>query len=384
MLEKEKEEQNLILRHNFQLFLLSQDDASEYPNIEKKTARMVLISFIKQQKIRLKYSKQEESGVNLDCFRLEQLDYFKGIECRAVVRMEANEYVGIFSMDESVQDEAYAMKKVLNILQPAVELQEPVNFTYFVSEPTYNVLNLPIVYHTIRKLQDYVYSFTDKTIFSQKEWQHTVDETIVFDQYREVFREQLEEEDLDSAKDSLFQIFEVTKKHCNIWEYTEEMRTLLHYIADFAERKKIDSDIEERSYSFEDTEETEEMLCTYLNRVFEALNQQKEQQYTRYIQQAIEFIQKNYAQNIAIPDIAEAVNISEGHLRKCFKQETNMKVIDYLTDYRLEKAKKYIEKGEHHLDTVWKKTGFTSAQYFSYVFKKREGMSPRDYMKKKI
>ncbi|MEI3412064.1 MAG: helix-turn-helix transcriptional regulator [Blautia sp.] len=83
------------------------------------------------------------------------------------------------------------------------------------------------------------------------------------------------------------------------------------------------------------------------------------------------------------PDIAEAVGISEGHLRRLFKQELNIKVVDYLMEFRLESAKLLMKNTDENLTEIWSKTGFTSAQYFSYVFKKRkEGMLPKECLKK--
>lgn len=95
----------------------------------------------------------------------------------------------------------------------------------------------------------------------------------------------------------------------------------------------------------------------------------------------LEYIHKNFEKNISVQDIANAANISEGHLRKCFKNELNITVVDYLTNYRIRRAKKMMKSGEYKISEIYEKVGFTSSQYFSYVFKKIEGVTPSEFLK---
>ncbi|MEI3412068.1 MAG: helix-turn-helix domain-containing protein [Blautia sp.] len=62
----------------------------------------------------------------------------------------------------------------------------------------------------------------------------------------------------------------------------------------------------------------------------------------------------------------------------------NIKVVDYLMEFRLESAKLLMKNTDENLTEIWSKTGFTSAQYFSYVFKrKRRNASERIFEKDK-
>ena len=58
-----------------------------------------------------------------------------------------------------------------------------------------------------------------------------------------------------------------------------------------------------------------------------------------------------------------------------------MSVIDYLTEYRVQRAKVLLRDHTKNASVIWQETGFSSPQYFSYVFKRKEGMSPREYQK---
>ena len=114
----------------------------------------------------------------------------------------------------------------------------------------------------------------------------------------------------------------------------------------------------------------------------EELQKRRVKQYSRYVILTQEYIRNFYDQDISIADIAQSVGISEGHLRRCFKNEMNMKLVNYLMNYRIECAKRMMKNSKENIDEIWKKTGFTSGQYFSYAFKKKEGITPREYMRK--
>lgn len=95
---------------------------------------------------------------------------------------------------------------------------------------------------------------------------------------------------------------------------------------------------------------------------------------------AVGYIREHYTENISVWDIACAVQLSEGHLRKLFRGEVGATIVDYLSDYRIEQAKKLLETGEYRVVDVYRMVGFTSSQYFSNVFKKRVGVSPNVYI----
>jgi two-component system response regulator YesN len=53
---------------------------------------------------------------------------------------------------------------------------------------------------------------------------------------------------------------------------------------------------------------------------------------------------------------------------------------DYISDYRLSKAKELIDNGHDYVLDIANQVGFSNANYFSKCFKKRFGMSPRGYI----
>lgn len=95
--------------------------------------------------------------------------------------------------------------------------------------------------------------------------------------------------------------------------------------------------------------------------------------------QAVRLIEQKYDQDLSVECIAEALGISGVYLIKIFKQDTEKTITEYLTEYRMEMAKKLILEKRWKIYDLAQRVGYHSAQYFSTVFKKYAGMTPQEY-----
>ena len=94
------------------------------------------------------------------------------------------------------------------------------------------------------------------------------------------------------------------------------------------------------------------------------------------------YIEENYADsNLAISDISEKLCVNQTYLRKMFKSEMNMTLTEYITQYRMQKAKHLLSSSDEKLQTIAEKVGYNDVSYFSNVFKKYYGGSPRSMSK---
>ena len=64
-----------------------------------------------------------------------------------------------------------------------------------------------------------------------------------------------------------------------------------------------------------------------------------------------------------------------------FKSEMNMTLTEYITQYRMQKAKHLLSSSDEKLQTIAEKVGYNDVSYFSNVFKKYYGGSPRSMSK---
>lgn len=76
---------------------------------------------------------------------------------------------------------------------------------------------------------------------------------------------------------------------------------------------------------------------------------------------------------------AAMVNISPSYFSTLFRQETGRTFIEYLTDVRLEKAKELLMCTDMRSSEVGYQVGYKDSHYFSYIFKKTCGCTPREY-----
>ncbi|MCH5290288.1 MAG: response regulator [Treponema sp.] len=102
--------------------------------------------------------------------------------------------------------------------------------------------------------------------------------------------------------------------------------------------------------------------------------------YGDVILKAKQFIEKNYADpNICLTSVAEAVHLSPNHFSTIFSQECGLTFIEYLTDVRIGHAKKLLHEGDLKSADIAYDCGFSDPHYFSFIFKKNTGLSPREY-----
>lgn len=101
----------------------------------------------------------------------------------------------------------------------------------------------------------------------------------------------------------------------------------------------------------------------------------------RSVERAIAYIGEHYKEKITAPDIAEAVGLSVNYLHRIFEKVKGMTLINYLTAYRMEKARNLIEAGDAPAYEIAAEVGYTDPFYFSRVFRGATGISFSEYRK---
>lgn len=97
------------------------------------------------------------------------------------------------------------------------------------------------------------------------------------------------------------------------------------------------------------------------------------------IKKVNEFVEQNFCNRIALDDIAEAVHINRSYLSRIYKQKTGFNLFDTINMKRIQLAKKYIKEKEKKIYEIAIQVGFEDTTYFSKVFKKFEGVSPKAF-----
>lgn len=103
----------------------------------------------------------------------------------------------------------------------------------------------------------------------------------------------------------------------------------------------------------------------------------------RLIKDVQDYIDSHIADKLTLSEVAEQFGLSASYFSVLFKQQTGVGFSDYVTTLRIEKAKQLLLSGDVKIYEAAEALGFESAFYFSKVFKKKEGCSPKEFIQSK-
>ncbi|MBQ9031566.1 MAG: helix-turn-helix domain-containing protein [Parasporobacterium sp.] len=100
------------------------------------------------------------------------------------------------------------------------------------------------------------------------------------------------------------------------------------------------------------------------------------------IQNAISYMETHLETNMSISEIAEEVHLNPQYFMRLFKKETGKPVLEYITERRLEKARKLLADTSLPITEVALAAGYDNFSYFSKLFKRNEGQTPSEYRRR--
>ncbi|MFP3153993.1 response regulator [Lachnospiraceae bacterium ZAX-1] len=106
--------------------------------------------------------------------------------------------------------------------------------------------------------------------------------------------------------------------------------------------------------------------------------------YKMLVQEVEDYVAENYARDVSLKDVSARVFISPQYLCRVFHMEKGASFVEWLNAYRIEKAKDILSTKDARITDVASLVGYNDYKYFSNVFKKHTGVTPRDYKKGQI
>lgn len=103
------------------------------------------------------------------------------------------------------------------------------------------------------------------------------------------------------------------------------------------------------------------------------------QAHTPLVQQALIYIDTNLAGDLSLRTLAQNLNISSSYLSTVFKKETGQTLTDLIAHRRVDKAKELLRTTRLQVQTIAQHCGIIDVHYFSKIFKKLTGMTPKAY-----
>lgn len=99
-----------------------------------------------------------------------------------------------------------------------------------------------------------------------------------------------------------------------------------------------------------------------------------------FVSKAKEYVHNNYADEmLSLDGVCQVLGVSNSYFSTIFKKKTGNSFIGYLTDYRMDQASRLLIETNDKSYMIARQVGYTDPNYFSYVFKRRFGVSPSRY-----
>ena len=155
-------------------------------------------------------------------------------------------------------------------------------------------------------------------------------------------------------------------------EEREDMKRMLEAIRSEHDKKESGYEHIKQAYLM--------IILTNVKRIIDKQSKIKKLDSTKkqnIISEVLAFIEENYAEKICFVDIAEKYYLTPNHFRQMFKKETGVPPVDYLNRVRVIKSLQYIQTESMSIADAAAKVGIYDANYFSRMFKKIMGYSPR-------
>ncbi len=132
--------------------------------------------------------------------------------------------------------------------------------------------------------------------------------------------------------------------------------------------------------SMQSYEKSRLYMINIIKTVMNLRNEKAVGKYKSIVRDAIKYIEENYSdENISLNSTARSINISPSYLSSVFSREVGKTFVEFLTGIRMEKAKKLLAYTDKRSSEIAYEVGYSDPHYFSFLFKKTQGISSRAY-----
>lgn len=124
----------------------------------------------------------------------------------------------------------------------------------------------------------------------------------------------------------------------------------------------------------------EDYICALLEKSVGLRERVSGNRYSHLISQAVDFIAKHFAdEDISLNEVAKAVNISASYFSAMFSEKMGRTFTEYLTEKRMDRAKELLRQTGKRFSDIAFEVGYRDSHYFSFLFRKTQGCTPREY-----
>ncbi len=155
---------------------------------------------------------------------------------------------------------------------------------------------------------------------------------------------------------------------------------VVSFVEDMGYTKEETSSLTYSQDAVKTLNDSKEYIARLIHDAIDLRDKKATNRYSELVNEAIDYIEENYGnEDLSLNMLALHVNVSPSHLSMIFSQQTGVTFIKYLTDYRMKKAKELLKCSSKRSNEIAAEVGYQDSHYFSYIFKKTQGMTPTQY-----
>ena len=144
---------------------------------------------------------------------------------------------------------------------------------------------------------------------------------------------------------------------------------------------EISSDFARRIESVKHPEEARQLIPDMIRSYCRLVRKHAAENYSPLVRKAVLLVEADLTQDLSLSAVAAALNISPGYLSGLFHRETGRTLTEHVNEKRLEQGARLLRSGSMQIQTVAQHCGIPDVNYFSKLFKKQYGQTPREYRK---
>ena len=168
-------------------------------------------------------------------------------------------------------------------------------------------------------------------------------------------------------------------------EYLEDWKMLLpslsNLLGELCESENCkEIDLKEPLYTIR---EIEQYYCRNFSYIQQKYARKARLGYSRTVLDMIDYIEKNYPQELSLELLGEKFHMNGVYLGQIFKKETGQTFLKYLTNVRISEAKRLLWEENSTVAETAQMVGYRTSQYFSQIFMRNVGMKPQEYKKQR-
>lgn len=359
-------------------------------NLELNASAYNLIFFGFQEKKSLGREEMEELSDRQELV----LHYFQRTSQFILFRWNVNCY-GLLMKGEAEDMDKLTQKAVENIQKAKPEESKLLDYYIAIGHPVERLSQLPECYREVNHFSSYRFIYPKLQVFSEetlapflnKEDEESLAGVIPSQMDPEIIKDFLQRGNSSEISDFVEGYLSGIKSALESRMFRDYVILNLRFtVMAHLESLGISQEMaEERlQYDFKDFSAGAENIAPYFEDLLQTCfyfgKREKDNQSKKILRKALEYIDENFTQeSLSLNSVAEEIDVTSNYLSAVFSQGMEKTFVEYVTGKRMERAKKLLLTTDKSGAEIAQEVGYKDTHYFSFVFKKTQKMSPREF-----